>query len=69
MKYLIKYFHFFDLVSRLSEALSSTTQHAVPPEIGRKWETECLNTRFPMPTLLYAGYSVKLNIHNVEQVD
>ena len=30
----------------------------MPPEIGGKWGTECLNTRFP--TLLYAGYSVKL---------
>ena len=36
------------------------TQHAMPPEFGRKWETECLNNRFPLPTLLYAGYSVKL---------
>ena len=25
------------------------------------WETECLNARFPLPTLLCAGYSVKLN--------
>ena len=30
-----------------SAALSSATQHAMPPEIGRKWGTECLNTRFP----------------------
>ena len=32
----------------------------MPPEFGRKWGTECLNTRFPLHTLLYAGYSVKL---------
>ena len=44
----------------ISTALSSTTQHAMPPKFGRKWETECLNTRFPLPTLLGAGYSVKL---------
>ena len=45
-----------------SAALSSATQHAMPPEIGKKWGTECLNTRFPLPTLLRAGYSVKLII-------
>ena len=32
----------------------------MPPEFGRKWGTVCLNTRFPLPTLLYAGYNVKL---------
>ena len=58
--YLNLYFHFFALVSKLSAALSSATQHAMPPEIGRMWGTECLNTRFPLPTLLCAGYSVKL---------
>ena len=41
-------------------ALCSATQHAMPPEFGSMWETECLNTRFPLPTLLCAGYSVKL---------
>ena len=25
-----------------------TTQHAMPPELGGKWRTECLNTRFPL---------------------
>ena len=55
--YLNLYFHFFALMSRLSAALSSATQHALPPEVGRKRGTECLNTR---PTLLCAGYSVKL---------
>ena len=58
--YLNLYFHLFALVSRLSAALSSATQHAMPPEFGRKWGTECLNTRFPLPTLLCTGYSVKL---------
>ena len=61
MKYLLKfYFHFFALVSRLSAALSSASQYAMPPEFGRKWGTHCLNTRFSLPTLLCAGYSVKL---------
>ena len=41
-------------------ALSSATQHEMPPKLGRKWGTECLNTRFLLPTLLCAGYSVKL---------
>ena len=39
---------------------SSATQHAMPQEFGRKWGTESLNTRFPLSTLLCAGYSVKL---------
>ena len=41
-------------------SLSSATQHAMPLEFGRKWGTECLNTRVPLPTLLCEGYSVKL---------
>ena len=51
---------YFALVSMQSASLSSATQHAVPPELGGKWGTECLNTRFPLPNLLCAGYSVKL---------
>ena len=43
-----------------SAALSSATQHAMSPEFGGKWGTECLNTRFLQPTLVCAGYSVKL---------
>ena len=27
---------------------------------GGKWRAECLNIRFPLPSLLCAGYSVKL---------
>ena len=30
------------------------------PELGEKWGTECLNTKYPLPTLLHAGFSVKL---------
>ena len=40
--------------------LEKMTQHAMPPEFGRKWETECLDTRFSLPTLLCVGYSVTL---------
>ena len=47
--------------------VNSATQHAMPPEFGRKWGTECLNTRFPLPTLLYgrqreADFSFIINI-------
>ena len=41
---------------------SVALSHAMPLEIGGKCGTECLNTRFPLPTLLRAGYSVKLII-------
>ena len=58
--YLNLYFYFFPLVSRQIAALSSATQHAMPPESGRKWGTECSNNRFPLPTLLCAGYSMRL---------
>ena len=47
-------------MSTQSAALSSATQHTTPPEFGSKWRTECLNTKFPLPNLLCAGYSVKL---------
>ena len=40
-----------------SSALSSATQHALPPELGGKWRTVC--TRCPLPTLLCSGCSVK----------
>ena len=40
--YLNLYFHFFALVSKLSAGLSSTTQHAMPPEFGRQWGTGVL---------------------------
>ena len=56
----MKYFNFFALVSRQSAALSSATQHAMPPESGRKWGTSVLTLKFPLPTLLCAGYSVGL---------
>ena len=46
------------LVTIYSSALSSATQHAMPPEFGANWVTECLNSRIPVPTLLYVRYSV-----------
>ena len=65
--YLNLYFHFFALVSSRSAALSSATQHAMPPEFGRKWGTECLNARFPLPTLQCAEYSVKLILNTSDK--
>ena len=58
--YLHLYFDFFVLVSRQSAVLSSATQHVMLPDYGGKWGSECLNTKFPLPALLCAGYSVKL---------
>ena len=34
--------------------------NAMPLEFGDKWVTECLNTSFPVPTLLNMEYSAKL---------
>ena len=42
------------------ESLSSATQHAMLPEFDGNGGTECLNNRLPLPTLLCAGYSVKV---------
>ena len=50
-----------------SAALSSATQHIMPPECDGKWGTECFNSRFHLPTLLCAGWygNVKLILcHN-----
>ena len=61
LKYLLKFiFPFLRSGVEAKPALSSATQHAMPPESGKKWGTECLNIRFPLPTLLCEGYSVKL---------
>ena len=42
-----------------SAALSSVTVHAIPRKFAGRWGTEYFNTRFPVSTLLYVGYSVK----------
>ena len=34
--------------------------HAMPPKYDEKWGTGCTNTRFSLPTLLCAGYCLKL---------
>ena len=64
------HFNFFALVTGQSVALSSAIQHAMRRELDgnsetkvSEWETECRNTkipRFPLPTRLCVGYSVKL---------
>ena len=54
------YFYFFALVSWQSAALSSDTQYVMSSKLGGKWGTKCLNTEFPLSTLLCEGYNVKL---------
>ena len=59
---MLRYFIFPQTVSvssvtvwcRDSAALSSATEHTIPPEIGGKWGTKWLNPRFPLRTLLCA---------------
>ena len=61
MKYLLKFMLPF-LCSGV-EALSSANAVLFLKrnrQFSRKWGTECLNIRFPLPTLLCVGYSVKL---------
>ena len=58
--YINLYFYLFALVSRQRAELSSDAQHATLPNFGEKWGVECLNTRFPLPTLLCEEYIVKL---------
>ena len=64
IKYLFKFiFRFaFALVSWQSAAFSAATQRAMLSGFGGKWDTECLNSKFPLPNLLCAGYSVKLRM-------
>ena len=60
-KYLFKcIFSFLRSGVRRNAALSSATPHAMSLEFGGNWGLECLNTKFSLPTLLYAVYSVKL---------
>ena len=66
-------FIFLALVTTQNAALSSATQHAMPPEVGGKRETKVsywdqsvltLGFRFPAPTLLCAGYTMKAKKNN-----
>ena len=53
MKYLLKFIFPF-LRSGVEDKRGVEFCHS------RKWGSECLNTRFPLPTLQCAGYSVKM---------
>ena len=63
-------------MSRQSAALSSATQHAMPPEFSAKWRTQSLNTRFPLPTWLLcigiqseAGFNIKvIHSHHIDNI-
>ena len=50
-------------MSRHSAALSSTIQHAWPPELGEKWETECLNTKIPLPAVCMIQRETAFALH------
>ena len=52
-----EYFYFFASIFIFGIKTEATQRIK---KFGRKWGTECLNTRFPLPTLLCAEYSVKL---------
>ena len=56
------------MVSRLSAALSSASQHAMPPEFGGKWETKCPNTTFLLPTLLCARFCYNIINFGVTEI-
>ena len=47
-----KHFWFFAYVNRQSAALSSVTQHAIPPEFGGKCSKEVLTLGFQVPFCL-----------------
>ena len=66
MKYLFKFIFSFlrsDVEAKRGVAFRHSTRNA--SRIRQKWGTDCLNTRFPLPTLLFAGYSVKLIYFNL----
>ena len=56
----ILYFMSHIFIVRCVAVLSSATRHVLPREFGRKWGTECVITRFPLPTPLCMEYSVTL---------
>ena len=66
MKYLLKFIFPF-LRSGTEDKRGVEFCHSTrdASRFGRTWGTECLNTRFSLPTLQCAGYSVKLKLHQV----
>ena len=63
MKYLIFSFHRSrNETTGGVEFCSIEWRYAMPPEFSLKWRTEVFQVceRFPLPTLLYAVYSMKL---------
>ena len=62
MKYLLKFISAFlrsgvEIKRGVEFCHSTRNASRIRQKVGR---TECLNIRFPLPTLLYEGYSVKL---------
>ena len=61
MKYLLKFV--FPLLRSGVEARRGVKFcHSMLSEFGKKWGTECLDTRFPLPTLLCAGIQREANL-------
>ena len=48
----------------MGKALSSAPQPAMPPEFGKKWETKCLKSMFPLRTLLYVAGFEPVSVRN-----
>ena len=55
IKYLFKF-----IFSLILSGVEAKRKYTKPSVFGGKWQTQCLNTTFPLPTLLYAEFSVKL---------
>ena len=63
MKYLLKFiFPFLRSGVEVKRGVEFCHSIRKASRIRQKVGTECLNTRFPLPTLLWAGYSVKSNL-------
>ena len=58
----ILFFHFLTIVKRQRGSLSSATQRVMSRKLSGASRTEYLKTRFPLPTLLNAGWETKNNI-------
>ena len=62
IKYLFKFiFSFLRFGVMAKCGVEFRHSYAMLPEFGGKWGADCHNTRFLLPKLLFAEYSLKLN--------
>ena len=54
--------------TRGNEIFNISHQLTRSPEFRGKWGAECLNSRLSLPTLLHAGYSVKLKKNSITEL-